>query len=45
MVVKIVILSKLNHLFTSLSIPTISSVKELNDILFKFVWSDKPDKN
>ena len=43
-VVKTIFLSKLNHLFSSLPTPNISSLKELNDIFFKFVWSNKPDK-
>ena len=37
-------LSKLNHLLSSLPTPTISFLKELSDIFFKFVWSNKPDK-
>ena len=43
-VVKIILLSKLNHLFSSLPAPTISLLKELSDIFFKFVWSNKPEK-
>ena len=43
-VVKTILLSKLNHLFSSLPTPTNSLLKELNDIFFKFVWSNKPDK-
>ena len=43
-VVKTILLSKLNHLFSSLPTPTNSSLKELNDIFFKFLWSNKPDK-
>ena len=43
-VVKTILLSKLNHLFSSLPTPTISVLKELSDILFKFVWSNKSDK-
>ena len=44
MVVKTIVLSKFNHLFSSLPTPTISSLKELSDIFFKFVWSNKTDK-
>ena len=43
-VVKTILLFKLNHLFSSLPTPTNSSLKELNDIFFKFLWSNKPDK-
>ena len=44
MVVKTSLLSNLNHLFSSFPTPTISLLKELSDIFFKFVWSNKPDE-
>ena len=44
MVVITILLSKLSHLFSNLPTPTNSSLKELNDIFFKFLWSNKPDK-
>ena len=37
-------LAKLNHLFLSLPNPNDIWLTQLNDILFKFIWSDKPDK-
>ena len=43
-VVKTILLFKLNHLFSSLPTPINSSLRELNDIFFKFLWSNKPDK-
>ena len=43
-VVKTIFLSKLNHLFSSLPSPNVTFLKDLNDILFKYVWSNKPDK-
>ena len=44
MVVKTILLSQLNHLFSSLPTPITSLLKELSNIFFKFVWSNKPDK-
>ena len=43
-IVKTFLLAKLNHLFTSLPNPDDSFVKEINELLFKFIWSSKPDK-
>ena len=43
-IVKTFLLAKLNHLFTPLPNPDDSFVKEINELLFKFIWSSKPDK-
>ena len=43
-IVKTFLLAKLNYLFTCLSNPDEVYIKEINDLLFKFVWSSKPDK-
>ena len=37
-VIKTLILSKLNHLFTSIPLPQ-------NQLLFNFMWDEKPEKN
>ena len=43
LLIKTKILSKFIHLFTTL--PTsMDVIKEINDILYKFVWDNKPDK-
>ena len=42
--VKTFLLAKLNHLFIPLPNPDDSCVKEINELLFKFIWSSKPDK-
>ena len=43
-VVKSMLLSKLVHIFTALPNPPQSSIKTINNLLFKFVWNDRPDK-
>ena len=43
-VIKSIFLSKLNHLFSSLPNPESSWLDNLNDIFFRFLWSNKPDK-
>ena len=43
-VIRTFFLAKLNHLFLSLPNPNDIWLTQLNDILFKFIWSDKPDK-
>ena len=43
-VIKSIFLSKLNHLFSSLPNPDSSHLDTLDDIFFKFIWSNKPDK-
>ena len=37
-------LAKFNHLFLSLPNPNDIWIAQLNDILFKYIWSNKPDK-
>ena len=43
-IVKTFLLSKLIHIFTALPDPDSNDIKELNHILFSFIWSGKPDK-
>ena len=43
-VIKTFFLSNLNHLFLSLPSRTELWINQLNDTLFKFIWSNKPDK-
>ena len=37
-------MSKLNHLLTALPDPKENYIKEINNIFFKFLWTNKPDK-
>ena len=43
-IIKSLLISKLNYLFLTLSNPRGVFLKELNHILFQFVWSSKPDR-
>ena len=43
-VIKTFLLSQLNHIFLTLPNPSSTVTKELNSILFKFLWANKPDK-
>ena len=43
-VVKTFILSSFNHIFSSLPITNNILVKKLNNLLYSFVWDNKPDK-
>ena len=43
-VIKTFLMSKINHLFTTLPDPKEKFINEINDIFFKFLWSGKPDK-
>ena len=43
LLIKTNILSKFIHLFTTLPI-SMDVIKEINDILYKFVWDNKPDR-
>ena len=43
-VVKALLLSKLVHLFIALPNPSAKFIKELENILFRFIWSNKNDK-
>ena len=42
-VIKTLLLSKYIHLFTSIPTPK-GCIKQVNDVLFKFLWNKKPDK-
>lgn len=43
-VVKSLVVSKLVHLFISLPSPPIDLIKQLNSMLYKFIWNDGPDR-
>ena len=43
-VIKTLIISRFNHLFISLPIPSNNIIKELNEMFFNFLWQHKPDK-
>ena len=43
-IVKTFLLSKLNHLFVSLPTPPNSTIDKINNIFYKFLWDNKPDK-
>ena len=43
-VIKTLLMSKLNHAFSTLPDPEDKLIKEINDIFFKFIWSNKPAK-
>ena len=43
-VVKSLLLSKLIHLFLALPNPSDAILKEIETIIFKFIWNKKPDK-
>ena len=43
-VIKTFLLSKLNHLFTSLPNPTLSFIEKLNKTFYDFIWDNKPVK-
>ena len=43
-VVKTFIISKFNHLFITLPNPSLTMLKSISDIMYKFIWDDKPDK-
>ena len=42
--VKTFVLSKLNHLFLALPSPDLQFQKTIEELCFKFIWSNKPDK-
>ena len=37
-------ITKFNHLFTSLPTPTSDMIKTINNLFYSFIWDDKPDK-
>ena len=43
-VIKTLILSKLNHLFTSIPLPQNQFCKKIEKFLFNFKWDGKPEK-
>ena len=43
-VIKSLALSKLVYLFLCLPNPTVSVLKDINHLFYKFIWQDKPDK-
>lgn len=43
-VIKSLALSKLNYIITSLPNPCKATIKTINQLFYKFLWSDKPDK-
>lgn len=43
-VIKTFIISKLNYLFSSLPTPKQSTIKKIIDIIYNFLWDNKPDK-
>ena len=43
-VIETFIISKFNHLFIALPNPSPETVKSISDIMYKFMWDDKPDK-
>ena len=43
-VIKSLAVSKITHLFLSLPNPEEKKVKEIQQLFYKFVWNDKPDK-
>ena len=43
-VIKTFIISKFNHLFIASPNPSPETVKSISDIMYKFIWDDKPDK-
>ena len=43
-VLKALIIPKFNHLFLSLPNPELEQLTQLNHIMYKFIWNDKPDK-
>ena len=43
-VIKTFILSKFIHLFSALPNPPVNIVNKINNVMFKFLWNNKPDK-
>ena len=43
-IIKTFLLSKFNHLFISIPAPDDCFIKQLNSLLFNYLWGDKPDK-
>ena len=43
-VVKALLISKLVHIFSALPNPSKDNITHINNLLYKFIWSDGPDK-
>ena len=43
-IIKTFVISKFNHLFISLPSPAPTTIKEISNIIYKFVWGSKTDK-
>ena len=43
-VIKLLIISKIVHILISLPTPSEKLIKHINDMLYSFLWNDKPDK-
>ena len=43
-IIKTLVLSKLNHLFLSLPHPNKESMKQIESMMYKFIWNGKPDR-
>ena len=43
-IIKTFVISKFNHLFISLPSPAPTTIKEISNILYKFLWGSKTDK-
>ena len=43
-IIKTFILSSFNHIFTSLPAPSTFLIKKLNNLVYSFIWDNKPDK-
>ena len=43
-IIKSLLISKLNHLFLALPSPEPAIIKEIEKLIFKFLWNNKPDK-
>ena len=43
-IIKTLLISQFNHLFISLPNPSTEFISNLNSLLYKFLWNDKPDK-
>ena len=43
-IIKSLLLPKLAHIFISLPKPPEKWMKNLEQVFFKFIWNDKPDK-
>ena len=43
-IIKTFIMSKFIHIFTSLPTPSDDKIKEINKLIFTFLWDNKPEK-